>query len=225
MTIKLIINGAKGKMGSLATEFLSTKTAFDIVAATGRNDNLSDVITTTQPDVVLDLTDANSVFANSKLIIEHKVRPVIGASGLTPEQTLALQQLAKHNHIGGIIVPNFSIGAVLMMRFSAEAANYYRHAEIIEMHHENKLDRPSGTASATKQRMQENTAGGDIPIHSVRLPGIVAKQQVIFGGNAETLTIEHNTIHRDAFMPGVALACEKVMALDELKVGLEWCLA
>jgi 4-hydroxy-tetrahydrodipicolinate reductase len=227
MSINIIINGAEGRMGSLAIEHLSKNSTFNIVASIGRKDDLAGAITEHKPDIVLELTNSDCVFENTKIIIEHKARPVVGASGLTAEQISSLQQLAEQNNIGGIIAPNFCIGGVLMMRFAAEAAKHYAHAEIVEMHHPGKLDSPSGTATATAHRIKESMnqkKEADIPIHSVRLPGIIAKQQVIFGGHSETLTIEHNTSHRDAFMPGIALACEKAMHFNQLVVGLEYCL-
>ena len=165
---------------------------------------------------------------------------MIGTSGLLPEQVKELQDLAHQKNIGGIIAPNFAIGAVLMMKFASEAARFMPDVEILELHHEKKADAPSGTAIKTAALIAESrnnipepieekeiltgargARANEVPVHSVRLPGKVAHQEVIFGGKSQTLTIRHDSIHRDSFMPGVCLACKKVMDLDELVYGLE----
>ena len=142
---------------------------------------------------------------------------IVGTSGL-PEDALAeLDGFARGKGLPLLVVPNFALGAVLMMRFAEEAARHLPHAEIVELHHETKLDAPSGTAKATAARM-----GGEVPIHSVRLPGLVAHQEVILGGAGQTLTIRHDTISRDAFVPGVLLALERLHGLPAgLTVGLD----
>jgi 4-hydroxy-tetrahydrodipicolinate reductase len=239
MTIKVIINGAAGRMGQEAVKAVSEDKQFTLVAATGRQDDLAAKIKETHAEVVVDLTNAHSVYTNSKIIIENNAHPVIGSTGLTPAQISELQAICAQKKLGGIIVPNFSIGAVLMMRYAKDAAKYFNHAEIIEMHHDGKLDAPSGTALKTAQLIEENkknafqqTEKELLPgsrgavyetthIHAVRLPGLVAHQMVIFGGHFETLTIKHDSIHRAAFMPGLVLACKKVNALSTLFYGLE----
>lgn len=240
MRTRILVNGAYGKMGVLACETLSRHPDFQLVARLGRNDDLAAAISTHEAEVVLDLTSAASVFANSRTIINHNACPVIGTSGLTAKEIKALQQLCQEKHLGGLIVPNFSIAAVLMMRFAAVAARYFPEVEIIEAHHPQKLDAPSGTAIKTadvigcarvkeKQALQlkESIPGArgaafhDVPIHSLRLPGMLARQDVIFGQEGETLTITHNSIDRASFMPGVALACQRVGHLNTLYYGLE----
>jgi 4-hydroxy-tetrahydrodipicolinate reductase len=142
---------------------------------------------------------------------------VIGTTGLTDEALVELDGLARQKGIPCFVAPNFALGAVLMMRFAEEAVRHLPRAEIIELHHEGKLDAPSGTAKATAERM-----GGEVPIHSVRLPGFVAHQEVILGAPGQFLTIRHDTTSRDAFVPGVLLALERLPRLPAgLTVGLE----
>jgi len=223
MTQKIIIIGAKGRMGSLAAETITQDVRFELIATVNREDTLSDIVSNTQADIVLDLSDANSVYTNTHCVLSHGIIPVVGASGLTQPQIEILRQLAEQQNVGGIIVPNFSIGATLMMRFAGQAAQYLPHSEIIEMHHPNKIDTPSGTAQETARRIQAHQSNQATAIHSLRLPGVIAKQQVIFGNTGETLTIEHNTQDRAAFMPGLLLALEKAPHFTGLVVGLEHC--
>lgn len=238
--IRVIVNGAKGKMGQEAVLAINKDPEFLLVAEAGRDDDLSALIANTQAQVVLDLTVASTVYQNACLIVAAGARPVIGTSGLLPEQIQALKVACAKKNLGGIIAPNFAIGAVLMMRFAQQAAQYYSHCEIIEMHHAHKQDTPSGTALKTASLIaevraeqaasvaQKETVPGargaqvhGIAVHAVRLPGIVASQEVLFGGEQETLSIREQTIHRSAFMPGIKLACKKVLGLSELVYGLE----
>jgi 4-hydroxy-tetrahydrodipicolinate reductase len=166
---------------------------------------------------------------------------VIGTTGLPPEFMEKLEQDAKSKSVGVVVAPNFAIGAVLMMHFARQAARFFEHAEIIELHHDQKVDSPSGTAKATAEMMRaaresdfrhvvsekETLPGargaedGGVAIHSVRLPGLVAHQEVLFGGIGQTLTIRHDSTGRDSFMPGVMMATREVMKLDGLVVGLD----
>jgi 4-hydroxy-tetrahydrodipicolinate reductase len=238
MTISVLVNGAAGRMGQAAVQAINAHDKLQLAGLANSGDVLSDVIKTQQPDVVLDFTSAASVLANAKMIIDCGVHPVIGTSGLLPDDVRALQQLCAAKKLGGIIAPNFCIGAVLMMRFAKEAAKYYPHAEIIELHHDKKKDAPSGTAIKTAeiianvrpndyQRGTETIAGArgadlqNVPIHSVRLPGLLAHQEVLFGSAGELLTIRHDSFSREAYMPGVCFACEQVVGLTELVYGLE----
>lgn len=240
MTIRIIINGAKGKMGQLAVKALEKNIAFSLVGQLSRKDNLAEAIQQQQAQIVLDLTNAEAVWQNTLTIIEHHAHPIIGTSGLVSQQIQELQARCTEKKLGGIIAPNFSIGALLMMRYAAHIAKYFSEVEIIEKHHPGKLDSPSGTALRTAELIAEarTTIPADnnhreiiphargasyqkIPIHAIRLPGLLAHQEIIFGGSGETLTIRHDTIDRQCFMPGIVLACQKVMALNELIVGLE----
>jgi 4-hydroxy-tetrahydrodipicolinate reductase len=165
-------------------------------------------------DVVVDFTRPDQALDNARACLEAAVHVVIGTTGFDLD---GLREAARGARANAFVAPNFAIGAVLMMRFAAEAARHMEAAEIIEYHHPAKLDAPSGTAKRTAELMD-----GEVPIHSVRLPGIVADQEVIFGGEAQTLTIRHATTDRTSFMPGVLLAVRRVADLPESPVvGLE----
>lgn len=218
--IRVIINGATGKMGIPTIEAVKSDPELKCVAMLSSKDNLALAIREQSPDVVIDLTTPNSVFENTRAIIEAGVHPVIGTSGLTDVQISELQAISAEKKLGGIIAPNFSIGAILMMRAAKMCAEYLSECEIIEYHHKQKKDAPSGTALKT-QNMIKNQNNTSPPIHSIRLPGLLAHQQVIFGSPGETLTIQHDTNNRECFMPGIILSCKKVMTLDSLIYGLE----
>lgn len=238
--LKVIVNGANGRMGQVTVKAIGNDPECELVASTGPEDDLSAVIKATGADIVVDFTVASVAFANANKIIEAGAHPVIGTSGLTADQIATLTSQCEAKNLGGIIAPNFSIGAVLMMRYAKDAAKYFSSVEIIELHHDGKEDSPSGTAMKTADMIAETrqapsplkagkeTIPGarganhhDIAIHAVRLPGLVAHQQVIFGGLGETLTLKHDSINREGFMPGVLLACKKVKSLRTLIYGLE----
>ncbi|MFC3908231.1 4-hydroxy-tetrahydrodipicolinate reductase [Legionella dresdenensis] len=240
MQTAVIVNGALGKMGALACETLEKHPDFTLVGKLTRGDDLALAIKDTRATVVVDLTRADAAYTNALTIINSSAHPVIGTSGLTTEQVAHLQEISASKKLGGIIAPNFSIGAVLMMKFAAQAARYLPEAEIIEIHHQQKYDAPSGTAAKTAEMMAAARAeqpkhlssheaiagvrGGkhhNVAIHSLRLPGVLARQQVIFGNQGETLTISHDSIDRASFMPGVVLCCLKVLQLDKLLYGME----
>ncbi len=234
------MNGAAGKMGRLACESLRDDEAFELLAELGRTDDLAQAIIDFNAHVVVDLTRADSVYQNTRTIIEQGASPVVGTSGLLEAEIEELTKLCEEKKLGGLIVPNFSIAAVLMMRFAAEAAQYLPNVEIIESHHPLKAEAPSGTAVKTadliKKARQDSphvpachelipgALGAlyqDVRIHSLRLPGTLAEQDVKFGQVGETLTIRHQTIDRISFMPGLLLACQKVQALNTLVYGLD----
>ena len=217
--IRVAVAGARGRMGS--TTCAAVEAAEDL-ELTGRADPLdgialADVLE--QADVVVDFTVPDQVVANAELSLAASVNVVIGATGFDFE---ALRRVCAEHPRGRVFVaPNFALGAVLMMRFAAEAARHMDAAEIIEYHHPAKLDAPSGTAKRTAELMTEAGAG-EVPIHSVRLPGLVADQDVVFGARAQTLTLRHVTTDRTSFMPGVLLAIRRVADLPESPtVGLE----
>lgn len=198
-----------------------------------------------RPQVIVDFTHPSAVKDNCVRAISAGIRPVVGTTGMGQEDIADLRQLCEQRGIGGLVAPNFAIGAVLLMRFAAEAARHFANAEIIELHHNQKADAPSGTAIKTAELMQaareqfgtdnaaekETIAGargaefGDsgIHIHSLRLPGLVAHQEVVFGGLGQTLTIRHDSLSRESFVPGVLLGVRKVVELDGqgLVYGLE----
>jgi len=190
----------------------------------------------TRPDVAVDFTLPAVVMANARLAIAKRVPYVIGTSGLTEPDLEELAKLCEQYSTPAMVVPNFAIGAALMMRFAVQAAPYLNSAEIIELHHSDKVDAPSGTARATAKLLAEAGVASVRPtsdqaargvsehgicVHSVRLPGLVAHQEVIFGGLGQTLTIRHDSVSRESFMPGVLLALRKVRDLTGLSVGLD----
>jgi 4-hydroxy-tetrahydrodipicolinate reductase len=211
---RVAVAGAAGRMGQAVCA--AVEGAEDLELA-GRADPaldtpLSAVLDGT--DVVVDFTHPDQALGNARACLEAGVHVVIGTTGFDLD---ALREAAAGGRANAFVAPNFAIGAVLMMRFAAEAARHMDAAEIIEYHHPAKLDAPSGTAKRTAELM-----GGEVPIHSVRLPGIVADQDVILGGQAQTLTLRHVTTDRTSFMPGVLLAVRRVAELpDSLTVGLE----
>lgn len=241
MPINILVNGAFGRMGQMTVKTITEHPNFTLVGQTGREYDLKKSIKDSKADIVIDFTHPDAVFENTVAIIESGARPVIGTSGLKVNQIHTLQERCEKLKLGGMIAPNFSLGAVLMMKYAREIAKYLPNVEIIEMHHVNKADSPSGTAMRTAEMLaegaitpnpsakpsHENVVGArganyqDIPIHSIRLPGLLAHQQIIFGNTGETLTLRHDSIDRQCFMPGVCLACEKVMKLDKLMYGLE----
>ncbi|MBA3662465.1 MAG: 4-hydroxy-tetrahydrodipicolinate reductase [Gammaproteobacteria bacterium] len=239
MIIDVLVNGANGRMGQATVQALLANPKFRIVGQTGRQDQLAQTIKATKAKVVIDFTAPQSAFDNTLIILNSGAHPVIGTSGMTLEQIGDLQKKAEALKRGGIIAPNFSLGAMLMMKYAKEIARYLPHVEIIEMHHDRKLDSPSGTAlrtaeviaeahlEAAHQPQQEIVAGSrganykGIPIHAIRLPGLLAHQQIIFGETGGTLTLRHDSISRESFMAGVLMASEKVMGMKRLVYGLE----
>ncbi len=214
MSLRVAVAGAAGRMGQAVCA--AVEGADDLVL-TGRADpvlgtSLADVLG--DADVVVDFTRPDTALANALECVAAGVHVVIGTSGFDVEPLFALEARGGANVF---FAPNFAIGAVLMMRFAAEASQHMAKAEIVELHHDGKLDKPSGTAARTAQLMT-----GDVPIHSVRLPGLVAHQEVILGDLGQTLTIRHDSIDRASFMPGVLLAVRRVPTLKRSPlIGLE----
>jgi 4-hydroxy-tetrahydrodipicolinate reductase len=183
--------------------------------------SLADVIRDARPDVVVDFSVPDTVFDNAKLCLERGVHVVVGTTGMTRDQVAELTERAAESDANCFIAPNFAIGAVLLMEASKLVAHHMPDCEIIELHHDQKVDAPSGTAKRTAELIAAETGGAEPPIHSVRLPGLVAHQEVVFGGLGQTLTLRHDSIARESFMPGVLLAVRRVGELDGLVVGLE----
>jgi 4-hydroxy-tetrahydrodipicolinate reductase len=199
--VKVILFGRRGKVGSVLAPALE-EAGHELVDTTG------------EADAAIDFTRPDAVEDNVRVSLEDGAPVVIGTTGFDRERIAAL---ARVHELPVFYAPNFALGAILMMRFVEEAGRLMPHAEIVELHHETKLDAPSGTAKATAALLPEGT-----PIHSVRLPGLVAHQEVIFGGPGQTLTIRHDTTSREAFVPGVLLALERLRGLAPgLTVGLE----
>ena len=214
--IKIIVNGAKGKMGLETVKAVQKEADLELVAQTDLGDDLAGAIKKAKADVVVDFTLPKAVMGNIRTILAGGAHGVIGTTGLTDENLSEVKLLCDQFKVNCLVAPNFAIGAVLMMRFAKEAVKYMPQAEIIEYHHESKKDKPSGTALKTVHLM-----GKEVPIHSVRLPGLVAHQEVIFGGLGQTLTIRHDSLSRESFMPGVIMAVRQIKGLKGLVYGLE----
>jgi 4-hydroxy-tetrahydrodipicolinate reductase len=209
--VRVLLFGARGKVGSVLGPKLAE--AGHIVTDVERGEQPS----YEEQDAAIDFTRPDTVRANVDGCLKAGVACIVGTTGLTDDDVASLDRLARERGVACFIAPNFALGAVLMMRFAGEAARHLPKAEIIELHHEAKLDAPSGTAKATAQLLP-----GEIPIHSIRLPGLLAHQEVIFGGLGQTLTIRHDTLSRDAFVPGVLLALERLPTLPSgVTVGLD----
>jgi 4-hydroxy-tetrahydrodipicolinate reductase len=209
--VKVLLLGAGGKVGIALGPRLS-EAGHAVTAVAGGN--------TWDPaghDAAVDFTRPDAVRGNVERCLDAGVATVVGTTGLSADDLSAFDSLARERGVACFVAPNFAIGAVLMMRLSALAAEHMPHAEIIELHHETKVDAPSGTAKATAERLP-----GEVPIHSVRLPGLVAHQEVLFGGDGQLLTIRHDTFSREAFVPGVLLALDRLPSLEPgLTVGLD----
>jgi 4-hydroxy-tetrahydrodipicolinate reductase len=231
-TIRVGVAGAHGRLGRIACAAIAaardmTLTAgFVHTASVSSEDGLKlfddlEAFYADGMDVVVDCTVYPVTLDVAREAVDAGVAPVIGATGWTDEDVVSFSDRCDEAGIGALLVPNFSIGAALMMRFAAEAAAYLPHAEIIELHHEAKRDKPSGTALMTARRIGDAGGAGSVPIHSVRLPGLVAHQETIFGGTGETLTIRHDSTGRDAYAAGILLAARKVRAQRGLVRGLD----
>jgi 4-hydroxy-tetrahydrodipicolinate reductase len=251
--IRVAVAGAAGRMGREVVRAVSGASDMRLVAAVDTKEagdagtvagiapngvmistDLASTLKNVDVDVLVDFTVARAALENVTTAIANNVKFVVGTSGMGSEAVGELLRKAETGKVGGAVVPNFALGAVLMMRFARAAARYFPDCEIIELHHDGKVDFPSGTAKATAHEIASgrgDTVGkGDagrgvvemgVPIHSVRLPGLVAHQEVLFGGPGQLLTIRHDSMGRDSFMPGVLLAVRKVMNLDYVVLGLD----
>jgi 4-hydroxy-tetrahydrodipicolinate reductase len=241
--IKVGVLGASGRMGAEVVNAVEVASDCTLVAALDFRDSL-DQLVTSGAQVVVDFTTPDSVMANLEFLITHKIHAVVGTTGFDDARMATLKTLsAAHPEVGILIAPNFAIGAVLMMEFAAKAAQFFESAEIIELHHPNKIDAPSGTAARTASLMTDARKAanlsampdatstsldgargalvGDIPVHSVRLRGLIAHQEVLFGGSGETLSIRHDSLDRAGFMPGVLLGIRSVVSRPGVTFGLE----
>ncbi|MGM9987494.1 MAG: 4-hydroxy-tetrahydrodipicolinate reductase [Bacillaceae bacterium] len=259
--IRIILAGPRGKMGQEAIRMIVNQPHFQLVAVVDRLHNgkfLKDIeggleldvpiyedaatcIQEQEADVFVDLTNPETGKRHVAIALAHRLPCVIGTTGFSSEELAVLERESEERRVGIIIAPNFALGAVLMMKFAKMAAHYFQDVEIIEMHHDRKLDAPSGTALKTAQMIGEvrekkqqgheieketltGARGGNIDgmrIHSVRLPGLVAHQQVLFGGDGQLLTLRHDSFDRTSFMSGIKLSIETVVKLDKLVYGLE----
>jgi 4-hydroxy-tetrahydrodipicolinate reductase len=222
--IRVMVTGAAGRMGSAVVDAVTAAEGMEVAARVdpalasgpGVFADVPSAVAAGNVDVAVDFTQPTTVYDNARAYLAAGVHAIIGTTGLTDEQIGHIRARAAAGDANVIIAPNFAVGAVLMMRFAAEASRHMERAEIIELHHDKKLDAPSGTALRTAALME-----GDPIIHSVRLPGLVAHQEVILGGVGETLTIRHDSLSRESFMPGIVLAVRQVVDRPGLTLGLE----
>jgi len=252
MSICVIIAGFKGKMGQAACQMVLADPALDLVAVIDPSEkvdswqgvpvyNDKETLIGISADVWVDFTTPAVAYENTRFALEHGFAPVVGTTGFTSQEIEELKELSRSKGLGGLIAPNFALGAVLLMQFAAQAAKYFPNVEIIELHHDKKKDAPSGTAIKTAELMaqvresiqqgasdeEELIAGArganfdGMRIHSVRLPGLVAHQEVIFGNQGEGLTLRHDSYDRSSFMTGVNLGIKEVVKRHELVYGLE----
>jgi len=255
--IRVVVTGACGRMGREVVRAVAAQDDMELAAAVDASGHGADAgavagitplgvlvepdlkaaLARSKPDVLVDFTTPRAVMANLRAALEARVACVVGTTGLTEDDLRQVEALCAQTGTPALVAPNFAIGAVLMMEFAARAARYFPAAEIVELHHDKKLDAPSGTARRTAELMAaapgsqlELTGGpegprglavGPVRVHSVRLPGLVAHQEVIFGGLGQTLRIRHDSISRESFMPGVLLAIRTIRARTGLTVGLE----
>jgi 4-hydroxy-tetrahydrodipicolinate reductase len=258
-SIRVVINGALGRMGQEITQAVVREPGLRAVGAVEKevtqqylplaeatelillSSDLDSLLRTCDADVVVDFTNAEVSIAAARIAIKQKVNVVIGTTGLSEENLAEIEQLCRANKVGAVVAPNFSLGAALLIHLSKFAAKFFNQAEIIEMHHDKKADAPSGTAIATAKAILQthgkpfiypevthevlrNTRGGQmdgIAIHSLRLPGFMAGQEVVFSGAGETLSLRHNIISRESFLPGVILAIKEVTKRKGLTYGLD----
>ncbi|MFI1466010.1 4-hydroxy-tetrahydrodipicolinate reductase [Streptomyces wuyuanensis] len=241
--LRVAVLGAKGRIGSEAVRAVEAADDMELVAALGRGDKLETLVET-GAQVAVELTTPASVMGNLDFCVRHGIHAVVGTTGWTDERLAHLRtSLAASPETGVLIAPNFSIGAVLTMKFAAQAARWFESVEVVELHHPNKADAPSGTATRTAQLIAEARAeagrapqpdatvtaldgarGADVdgvPVHAVRLRGLLAHQEVLLGGEGETLTIRHDSLHHSSFMPGILLGVRRVVDTPGLTFGLE----
>ncbi len=241
--LRVAVLGAKGRIGSEAVRAVESAEDMELVAALSRGDKL-ETLAETGAQVVVELTTPDSVMANLDYCVGHGIHAVVGTTGWTDERLTQLKGwLSASPDTGVLIAPNFSIGAVLTMKFAQIAAPYFESVEVVELHHPKKVDAPSGTATRTAQLIAEaRRAAGTapapdatetaldgarganvdgVPVHAVRLRGLLAHQEVLLGGEGETLTIRHDSLHHSSFMPGILLGARRVVATPGLTFGLE----
>jgi len=238
--IRVAVAGALGRMGLTTCEAVAGDEAMVLAAAVDPGFSpgeeawpgaercfrtLEQALDAGSIDVVVDFTVPAVVRGNIMTCLRRRVPVVVGTTGLTPADLAAIDEEASTQGVAVLVAPNFAMGAVLMMQFARQAAAHFRACEIIELHHDRKLDAPSGTSKLTRLKIEETWREDghekEVPIHSVRLPGLVAHQEVVFGGLGETLTIRHDSLSRESFMPGVLTAVKRIQGLQGLIVGLE----
>jgi 4-hydroxy-tetrahydrodipicolinate reductase len=238
--LKVGVLGAKGRMGATVCEAITTSSDCELVSALDINDDLTALVAS-GAQVVVDFTTPDSVVTNLEFLAANNIHAVVGTTGFDADKLAAVEKQFAASKANVVIAPNFGLAAVLMMQFAAQAAPHFESVEIIELHHPRKADAPSGTARRTAEMIAEARSGmaampdatsdllpgargasvSGIPVHSIRLQGLVAHQEIVFGGPGESLTIRHDSYDRESFMPGVLLAIRKVSQTPGLTYGLE----
>lgn len=257
--IRVVVHGALGKMGKVVLNALCHDLELKPVGAVELkvshenlplpdgsgtipiSSDLGFILQSSKPRVLVDFSVAGATMPAVRTSVKHRVSPVVGTTGLSPAEIDEIAELCQTSELGGVVAPNFALGAVVMIHLAKEAARFFHYAEIVEMHHETKVDSPSGTALSTAREMlkvrgkpfdyapsQKETLGGTrggqlegIALHSMRMPGLLAHQEVILGATGQTLRIRHDTIGRECYLPGVLLAIKEVVRLNRLVVGLD----
>lgn len=259
--LRVAVSGAAGRMGRAAVRAIAAQPDLVLVAALGHADGLEkdvgtvagiapldvrmtnqlDEVVRARPDVLVDFAPGAQAMVTAQRVVTAGISPVIGSTGMSRSAIEELTKLCEARGVGGVLAPNFALGAVLMMEFARQAARYFPNVEIIERHHDRKRDAPSGTALLTAERIAQARGESSVPavkeeetvpgarggrrngvaVHSLRLPGSVAHQEVIFGGPGQTLTIRHDSMNEESFMPGLLIAIRRVRSLPGLVVGLE----
>ncbi|MGQ0612947.1 MAG: 4-hydroxy-tetrahydrodipicolinate reductase [Planctomycetaceae bacterium] len=237
---RVLVLGSRGKVGARVTEGVRAAADLELAGQVEVGDDLAAAIARGRPQVGVDFTTPEAVFGNARTLLGTGVHAVIGTTGLAEAQMEALDALARGKGLSCLVAPNFAVGAVLLMRFAEEAARHFAWVEIVERHHEQKLDAPSGTARLTAERIarargkapappreSESAPGArggrvaGVPVHSIRLPGSIAHQEVWFGGPGETLVLRHDATDRAVYVPGVLLAVRRAGSFVGLRRGLE----
>jgi 4-hydroxy-tetrahydrodipicolinate reductase len=256
---KVVVTGALGRMGREVIAGLARERELDLAGGVDPRASeeyldlpgggglipitrdLETMIGRVRPRVVVDFTHAEAAMANARIALRHRVSPVIGTSGISPDNVAEIERLTAEAGVGAVVAPNFAVGANLMLHFARIASRFLPAAEVLEMHHDGKVDAPSGTALATARAMREargepfsdpptttftlegvrGGVEGGVRIHSIRLPGLVAHQEIIFGGPGQILTLRHDSITRESFIPGVVLAVKEVVKRSGLVYGLD----
>jgi 4-hydroxy-tetrahydrodipicolinate reductase len=234
---RVAVVGAEGRMGCFACALLDESARFEVAGRVTRDDDLDAVLAECGAEVGLDLTRAGLGFAHGVAMLGRGVRPVIGTSGVATDEVAELDRLARASALGGIVVPNFSLGMCLLQSMAERAAAWFGDVEVLELHHDGKVDAPSATARDTARRIARGLRGpraaaadadpsrgldvDGVPVHAVRLPGLVAHQEVLFGATGELLTLRHDVTSHEAYGPGILIALAHAARADGVRWGLE----
>jgi 4-hydroxy-tetrahydrodipicolinate reductase len=223
VSVKVAVVGANGKMGALVCRTVRAAPDLELVSEIGRSDALVDKLRTCRAEVAVDFTAPECVEKHLEIYLSERVCPVVGTTGLAEAALPSVIARSREYRLGGVIAANFSVGAVLMMQLAARAAAVLPEVEIVEYHHPRKKDAPSGTALRTRQQILASTGAAreTVPIHSVRMSGFLAHQEVILAGRGERLTVRHDAMDRECYMAGVLLAIRAAPRLSEITIGLD----